>query len=137
MEDDKYADRIRKIIAHENELENNRLQWMLVIQGFLLAGLGASIKSCLITRISIIFAIIGFVTSFSVFIHLIHCRMAMQKTLNDFEEKFANYKGPKVIGLNMSKLKWYHLGFLIPPYVLPPLFMIVWIVLPICLSIWK
>ena len=45
MTEDEYADRIRRIIQNENTLENNRLQWMLVIQGFLLTGLGASIKS--------------------------------------------------------------------------------------------
>jgi len=134
MNEDGYADRIRRIIQNENTLENNRLQWMLVIQGFLLTGLGASIKSDIIVSISIIFAIIGFVTSLSTFNHLIHCRMAMREASTEFKRKFPNYQGPKVIGLDVGELKWYF-RFFIPPYVLPVLFMVTWIALPLCLKV--
>jgi len=136
MNEDEYADRIRRIIQNENTLENNRLQWMLVIQGFLLTGLGASIKSDIIVNISIIFAIIGFVTSLSTFSHLIHSRMAMHKASTEFKKKFPNYQGPKVIGLDVGELKWYF-RFIVPPYVLPVLFMVTWVAVPMCLKVWR
>jgi len=36
--EEKYADIFRRMIEHENELQNNRFSWFITLQGFIIAG---------------------------------------------------------------------------------------------------
>lgn len=136
MESDDYADRSRRIIAHENTLENNRLQWMLIIQGFLLTALGSFYTPTIPSSIVICIAIVGAITSASSGFHLRHSRRAIAWTLQNFKDKHNDYSGPNVIGLDLragSRMDTIQC-FLTPPYVLPLLFFVMWILIPCLLS---
>ena len=136
MKVDDYADKIRLLIEHENNLENNRIQWMLVIQGFLLAAFGTTLNSSFPNKIVFVFSVIGFITSLSTYAHLLQSRKAMNNAYEDFKSAYPNYNGPPVIGLEMSKLPWYK-RYIIPPYILPVLFMLIWMVLPLLINVWN
>jgi hypothetical protein len=53
----------------------------------------------------------------------------MNNAYQDFIAKYPAYEGPAVIGLEIPQLPWYK-RFIIPPYILPALFMIIWIAIP-------
>ena len=58
-----YNNTIREMINHENEIRNQRTNWFLVIQGFLIAGLCQ--LQCNDTNIKIMISFIGIATSIS------------------------------------------------------------------------
>jgi len=58
-----YNNTIREMINHENEIRNQRTNWFLVIQGFLIAGI-CQLK-CDDSNIQIMISIIGIFTSLS------------------------------------------------------------------------
>ena len=60
-----YASVIRSMIRHENELTNNRLTWMLVLQGFLFVASASFIKIYWLPFVAI--ATLGILTCVSVY----------------------------------------------------------------------
>lgn len=58
-----YAETIRQMIKNEDEVRNQRTNWFLVIQGFLIAGICNS--SCTDTLLKIIIVCVGGITSIS------------------------------------------------------------------------
>ena len=58
-----YAETIRQMIKNEDEVRNQRTNWFLVIQGFLIAGICDS--SCTDIVLKFFISIIGFITSIS------------------------------------------------------------------------
>lgn len=128
MNVDDYADRIRGIINAENTIENNRMTWLLIIQGLLFASLSNLISgpSPNLTIVSLL-AILGVLMSLSALLNLIHGRAAIHGNAKRFLEKFPAYDGPPVIGLDPNKLNAVN-RFYVPPFALPSLFTIGWAV---------
>lgn len=129
MEVDDFADRIRSMIEHENTLENNRLNWLLITQGLLFAAVGVALESNVRPLFIYICSAAGLVTSLSAGIHLRHGRRAMNDLLKKFKERIPDYGGPRVIGLDMQKDVSPVKRYLIPPYFLPWVFIVLWVVI--------
>ncbi len=132
MDNDTYAIHIRSMIKHENILENNRLTWLLVSQGFLFAAVGVALESNVHILFIRICSIAGLLISVSAGLHLKHARRAMNDLLVDFKTKVPKYNGPPVIGLDMEKNISASERYLIPPYFLPCVFIGVWIAIFLC-----
>ncbi len=94
MNDDDFADRIRSMIEHENTLENNRLNWLLVTQGLLFAAIGVALEPNVRPLFIRICSVAGLVTSLSAGIHLRHSRRAMNNLLENFKTRIPKYDGP-------------------------------------------
>ncbi len=132
MNKEEFADKTRSMIEHENTLENNRLNWLLIAQGLLFAAVGVVIQ----TKVNVIFiyicAVAGLTISISAGTHLLHGRRAMIKLLEEFKKTFPNYGGHRVIGLDMKDEISRMERYIIPPYFLPWVFIALWI----AISLW-
>ena len=131
MDAEKFADGIRSMIEHENTLENNRLNWLLIAQGLLFAAVGVAIQAKVSVLFIYICAVAGFTISLSAGTHLRHGRRAMNDLLKEFKEKFPNFSGPPVIGLDMQEKLLRVERYLIPPYFLPWVFFGLWVAIVI------
>lgn len=61
-----YAEAVRTMIAHEDDLLNNRMNWLLVVQGLLFAGLGSLKESVSpIPGLAYVLIVFGFLISIS------------------------------------------------------------------------
>ncbi len=127
MDAGEFADQTRSMIEHENTLENNRLNWLLIAQGLLFAAVGVAIQA----KVNVIFvyicAVAGLTTGLSAGTHLRHGRRAMNDLLKEFKEKFPDYGGPWVIGLDMEEKLSPIERYIIPPYFLPWVFIALWV----------
>ena len=127
MDMEQFANQTRSMIEHENTLENNRLNWLLIAQGLLFAAVGVVIQAKATVFFIYICAVAGLATSLSAGTHLNHGRRAMNDLLEEFKRKFPNYDGPQVIGLDMKE-KLSPIGrYIIPPYFLPWVFVVLWV----------
>ena len=133
MSIDTFAKETRKIIEHENSLENNRIQWMLIAEGLLFTAFGVllqsnSLKGIAVKLFTIIISIAGIVIAYSCGVHLKHGRRAIENALKNFDEqrKDVEYNGPSIIGLDVTKLDNFE-RHSIPPYILPKTFVLAWI----------
>lgn len=57
-------EKIRALIRLENEMVNHRMQWFLLLQGFMFAGIGFAWEKS--TALSIVFACVGILSALSV-----------------------------------------------------------------------
>lgn len=124
MEQEKYYDTIRSMIHHETTLRNNRLTWMLALQGFLFAAYG--VLWCKSLLAIIVVGLTGLCTSLSICFGLNICSKAID-TLNKLgpqENDIQRGKWPPVIGHCQKKYR-----FFLPWKVLPLWFAGVWILL--------
>ena len=128
MDEETFADLTRSMIENENELENNRLNWLLIAQGLFFAAVGVAIETDVTVIFIYICAVAGLTTSISAGIHLLHSRQAIKDLHNEFKKKFPDYIGPRVIGLDPQK-KSPIVRYLIPPYFLPWVFVVLWVVI--------
>jgi hypothetical protein len=55
-----YADILRKMVRHENELTNQRLTWMVTLNGLMLTGLGFIWGKPYDKQVIAVFCILGF-----------------------------------------------------------------------------
>ena len=141
---ERYANIIREMIRHENDLVNHRLTWLCQIQGFLFAALGLSFTNNLCDNAHIIQPIlifIGISVSISSSVGLIMAGLAISELKKKFDIRYPNNPGPPIIGLHMSDkkkdknmqlriLKWLYWSFwelLLPWKILPILFISAWI----------
>ena len=99
-----YNNTIREMINHENEIRNQRTNWFLVIQGFLIAGI-CQLK-CDDSNIQIMISIIGIFTSLS-FCHAAwRSMLAVTYAINCWEYKIkATDKYPPVSLITKEILK--------------------------------
>lgn len=124
---DKYADIIRSMNEHENDLLNMRFTWLMTIQGLLFASLGFTLdeKNLLII---IIICIMGIITAVS-FISVRKIWKAALRTLNLWrKENLKDYKGPPQIGLEESN-KMTITSLFYPWYIFPWAFIVSWLVI--------
>jgi hypothetical protein len=119
------ADIVRTMIFKENELINDRLTWLVTVQGLLFAALGFAWGKA--GALTALLGGVGIVVSISSFVGL----MMAQQAVNELKKKWDHHKpdhyvGPDIIGLR----SWSGgpvLGFLAPWFILPLLFLAAWI----------
>jgi len=111
---------IRKLIQSENEMTNHRMNWFLVLQGFMFAGLAFAWEKS--TSLCIVFSIVGALSSVSVGT-LLQCGINAIKNLESMkpEEECVIGKG------NGDTHKLMHL--LLPWNFIPTLMVFAWIAL--------
>ncbi len=134
MNKEDFANKTRAMIEHENTLENNRLNWLLIAQGLLFAAVGVAIQAGDGLIFIYICTVAGIAISISAGTHLRHGRRAMIKLLQEFKNECPNYRGLQVIGLDMEDEKEIATmeRYIIPPYFLPWAFIALWV----AISLW-
>jgi hypothetical protein len=65
MDEETFADLTRSMIENENELENNRLNWLLIAQGLFFAAVGVAIETDVTVIFIYICAVAGLTSSCS------------------------------------------------------------------------
>lgn len=107
---------VRELIRQENEMTNHRMNWFLILQGFLFAGIAFAWEKS--DGLVVIFSCVGVLSSMSVGV-LLHLGIDAIKTLQ------AHNKQEMVIGKKHDDVsKVVHL--LLPWNFLPLLFMFAW-----------
>jgi hypothetical protein len=86
---DRYANIVREMIRHENDLVNHRLTWLCVIQGLLFTALGATLDKANHEYIQIGLSLFGIAVSISSYIGLKLANYAIIKLKTDFEKKIS------------------------------------------------
>lgn len=131
-----YAEAVRTMIAHEDNLLNNRMNWLLVVQGLLFAALG-SLKDAASPIPGLVYVLIafGFLISISSKIAFISSDRAIRNLLAYWDEhlKSANRRWqdyPPVFGAAIHDRVLMRLDrFLSPRNLLPWVFALGWLVI--------
>jgi hypothetical protein len=94
MADD--ADIVRQMIVHENELTNQRVQWLLTVQGLLFTALAFAWKDAkpLICPL----CIVGVAVSVATILNVYFATRAVERLVVGFDKRNPEYKGPPIIG---------------------------------------
>lgn len=127
-----YAEAVREMIAHEDDLLNNRMNWLLVIQGLLFAALDSVKNAPGLVYVLIAF---GFLISISSKVAFIASDRAIRNLLGYWDEhlKSANRRWqdyPPVFGAAIDDSVFMRLEpFLSPRSMLPWAFAVGWIVI--------
>jgi hypothetical protein len=131
-----YAEAVRTMIAHEDDLLNNRMNWLLVVQGLLFAALG-SLKDSASTIPGLVYVLIavGFLISISSKVAFISSDRAIQNLLSYWDEhlKAANARWqdyPPVFGAAIQDRALMRFDRLLSPRTLLPwAFAVGWVVI--------
>ena len=95
-----YSEIVRSMVESENSLLNDRINWLVTIQGLLFAALGFAWDKQDTKGLVIIFSVLGFVVSLSAWSSLRLCNKARNELLKWWDKnKPSSYQGPDVIGL--------------------------------------
>jgi hypothetical protein len=95
-----YDEIIRSMIQFENQLINNRMNWMAAFQGLLFASLGFAWGKNDTKSLITIFCILGIAIALTSLAGLIGATTAMDQLRELWlENKPADYQGPDVMGL--------------------------------------
>jgi hypothetical protein len=133
-----YANAIREMIAHEDELLNNRMNWLLVVQGLLFAALNPAKGTSGLVYVLIAF---GFLISISSKIAFVQSDRAIGNLLAYWDEHLAStnrswHDYPPVFGAAIDDSVFMKLdSFLSPRSMLPWAFALGWIVI-LFLKLW-
>lgn len=111
-------DVIRTMIRDENEMINHRMNWFLILQGFMFAGLAFAWDKN--SAVCIVFSFVGMLSSMSVGILLRYGILAIK----NLEQSISNESQP-VIG-RTSKETSAFMHFLLPWHFLPVLMIAAW-----------
>lgn len=114
----------REMVKHENELTNQRMTWLLTLQGLLFAALSFAWEKSL--ALVIVLAVVGSVTAFSTSIVLASAQKAHERLRQWWAaHKPADYDGPGIHGYwkEGGRVHW----FLLPWHCLPWLLMAAWV----------
>jgi hypothetical protein len=125
LTDEENAKVIRSMIEHENVLFNQRIGWLMQIQGLLFAALSFAWDKKDIQLLVNVFSILGVSVSLA---SLSNIWVYFQATKN-LKESWKNlrstdYIGPDVVGFNAKYQQNY---LFLPMYSLPFIFMILWL----------
>ena len=130
----KYYQLIRDYIIHEDTLINNRLSWLLTIQGLLFAAYGYSIREISRTddlnSLIHLLKILGLCTSFFGFTGICSAALAIKQLL----KKYKQYKKDYPLLKNLPDVTGGGYQFVtilgsFTPLGIPLLFLIVWLIL--------
>lgn len=124
MRDQEFADRIRSMIEHENLLRDQRLNWLIASQGFLIAALGFSWDKDGFFVMSL--AAIGFLFCVSIRANLYCNTLAIRNLAKKWEERCSDdCGGLGVVALRSAEIR--------PAFLFPWLYP--WNVIPISLAV--
>jgi hypothetical protein len=134
---DEYAEAVRSMIAHEDNLLNNRMNWLLVVQGLLFTALAGTFKEAVSPIPGFVYVLIafGFLISISSKVAFISSDRAIRNLLGYWHEhlKSTNRRWqdfPPVIGAAVHERALMRLDrFLSPRNLLPWAFSLGWIVI--------
>jgi dolichyl-phosphate-mannose--protein O-mannosyl transferase len=117
------AKTVREMIFKEDEFISHRLSWLVTVQGLLFAALGFAWEKAHVLINPI--ATTGIVVSITSFVGLLLAHKAIKKLKEKWEDqkKRNGYVGPDVIGFSAPSL----VNYFLPWFVLPTLFVVVWI----------
>jgi hypothetical protein len=91
---------IRSMIETENRLLNDRINWLVTIQGLLFAALGFVWDKSDARGLIAIFSLLGITVSLSAWTSLNVCNQARRELLRWWDtNKPSDYQGPDVIGI--------------------------------------
>ncbi|MBI4721170.1 MAG: hypothetical protein HY770_08140 [Chitinivibrionia bacterium] len=127
-----YAKAVREMIAHEDELLNNRMNWLLVVQGLLFAAYSSAASS---RGFAYVLIALGFLISISSKIAFIASDRAIRNLLSYWDEHLESTNRrwrdfPPVFGAAIDKSIFMRLdSFLSPRSMLPWAFAAGWIVI--------
>lgn len=132
----KYAEAVRTMIAHEDSLLDNRMNWLLVVQGLLFAALG-SLKEAAPAIPGLVYVLIafGFLISIASKVAFISSDRAIQNLLAYWDEhlKAANQRWedyPPVFGAAIQDRTLMRLDRVLSPRnLLPWAFALGWLVI--------
>lgn len=127
----KNAGIIRSMIKHEDDLRNNRLNWMIPMHSLLFVAYAQLISGY--PEFQLLIAIVGIITSISFGICFIHGNLGIKRLKCWWDEERKGKEEPPVMGLrhdekqeNMSVRVTY---YLMPSQLLPWVFLAAWIVI--------
>jgi hypothetical protein len=131
-----YAQAVRTMIVHEDDLLNNRMNWLLVVQGLLFAALG-SLKDSSPQIPGLIYVLIafGFLISISSKIAFVSSDRAIQTLLTYWDMHLKATRGrwqdyPPIFGAELQNRMLMQLDrFLSPRNLLPWAFALGWLVI--------
>lgn len=126
---EKYAEVLRALIRHENDVTNQRTTWLLVSQGILFAAASAFLRNHWFP--AVVVAVVGFVLALSIGQSLHNSYEARQNLKASWRQKLgsAGYQWSDFPPLDggvpgVTVIKW-----LFPWMVIPRIFMLAWVVL--------
>lgn len=107
---------VRDMIKSENELMNQRMQWMAAFNGLLFAALGFAWDKPGVKFLTTVFSLLGVSASFLNGIALIFTSNAQRRLLAWWHSnKSKNYTGPGVMGCEPLDKKMY--SFYVTPWI--------------------
>ena len=124
---DSYATTIRSMVEEENNLQNNRLTWLMTIQGLLFAALGFAWDKAHARILVCVLCVLAILVSLSSWSALQLSGAAYQE-LKSWWDKFVpeNYDGPPIMGSTAQPKSYLH-WILRPWRLLPWIFIIAWV----------
>lgn len=111
---------LRKLIQNENEMTNHRMNWFLILQGFMFAGMAFAWDKS--TSLCVVFSCVGALSSVSVGT-LLKCGISAIKKLESMKPE-----GDCVIGKSNGEVHPL-IHFLLPWNFIPVLMVFAWILL--------
>jgi hypothetical protein len=115
----------RGLIYHESNLINQRLSWLLTIQGFLIAGVSFAVQHA--KPLSWLFPTVGLISSLSALFAIFLAHMTICKEVKVWEENNPPFKAddfPAIIGRHRK----HNLEvFICPWFLLPVVFIFIWL----------
>ena len=123
--DDKNAEIVRKLIEHENVLQNYRFTWLTTVQGLLFASLGFVWEKGTLPLICVL-AGLGIVISLSALSALRLSDLAYGHLHQWWAENLPNYMGPPKHGFEVSSAGRLTQAFL-PSRIVPRAFLVAWL----------
>jgi hypothetical protein len=126
------AKTVRDMIVHESNLMNQRLTWMMQMNGFLFAALAFAWRDS--TQLVPVLAALGITTSLSIMRSLYIAHSVCNALADQWEKnKHSEYQGPGVIGHQTKKMLW---SWTLPWFSLPFLLALSWVVVLGVLWLW-
>ena len=126
MNDDEFAQIIRSMIAHEDGLRDQKLNWLLASQGLLIAALGIAWGKEEFLVIGI--AGIGLLFCISIGASLYTNTIAIRGLSAQWERRRPiDYSGPDAVGLRSAEITPSWMTKLYPWYILPVALIVFWV----------
>ena len=117
---------IRSMIEHENVLLNDRINWLVTIQGLLFAALSFNWNKSNTELLITVLSLLGITASLSAWTSFDLSNKAKKELVETWDEgKPGGYEGPDVIGKRSFEKNWVR--HLRPWYLLPKLLILSWL----------
>jgi hypothetical protein len=133
---ERYADVTRQLVQEENHRINERMTWLVQLEGLLFAAVGFVWGKPDDQRIVIALAVLGIFSTAAIFTSLWWAVKAMDDIERDWRDGFGQYYcGPRVIGKGWTtvagpddarKMKRQRMFLLHPPFAVPSVSFVAW-----------